>query len=59
MAASPVAAAQTARKLPFDVLLVKGSRGIALDRCVESLLEYDPEKISGLAPFALEQQENE
>lgn len=38
-AASPEAAAHTARKLDFDVLLVKASRGVALDKAVNILMD--------------------
>lgn len=37
-AVSPEAAAHTARKLEFDVLLVKASRGVALDQAVNILV---------------------
>ncbi len=42
---SAVAAAQVARKLPFDLLLVKASRGTALDKTVSSLLEWEGEEL--------------
>lgn len=38
---TPEAAAQLARKLDFDILLVKGSRGIGLDRAVKVISERD------------------
>jgi UDP-N-acetylmuramoyl-tripeptide--D-alanyl-D-alanine ligase len=40
-AESPVAAAHTARKMGFDVLLVKASRGVKLDTAVETIIEMD------------------
>jgi UDP-N-acetylmuramoyl-tripeptide--D-alanyl-D-alanine ligase len=53
-AASPQAAAHTAHKLPFEILFVKASRGIGLDRTVETLLEIEgeipPEQSGGAAP---------
>ncbi|MBN8548983.1 MAG: UDP-N-acetylmuramoyl-tripeptide--D-alanyl-D-alanine ligase [Deltaproteobacteria bacterium] len=38
---TPEAAAQLARKLDFDILLVKASRGIGLDRAVKIIFERD------------------
>lgn len=38
---SPEAAAHIARKLPFDILLVKASRGTGLDRTVKTIVERD------------------
>lgn len=38
---TPETAAQLARKLDFDILLVKGSRGIGLDRAVKVIFERD------------------
>jgi len=40
-AESPVAAAHIARKFEFDVLLVKASRGVRLDKTVETLLQSE------------------
>ena len=40
-AESAEAAAETARKMPVDVLLVKASRGIGLDRAVRKFLERE------------------
>ena len=46
-ASSPQAAAHILHKLPFNVLFAKGSRGMALDKAIETLLELEGE----LPPF--------
>ena len=38
---SPVAAAHIARKMDFNVILVKASRGVKLDQAVDTLLEME------------------
>ncbi len=38
---TPEAAAEIARKIPVDVLLVKGSRGMGLDRAVKKFLDRE------------------
>lgn len=49
VAASPEAAAHTAEKLNSAIIFVKASRGVALDRAVQTLLRSVGEKIPALA----------
>lgn len=48
-APSPEVAAHTALKYPADILFIKASRGIKLDRAATKILEVEGEQIPGIA----------
>ena len=50
VAENPEAAAQIARKFNFDVLLVKASRGVALDKAVALLMEREGAEFEAPVP---------